>query len=144
MARHRVIVTGGRDFRQEWVVFDALAKLYADLPEGDWLWVVHGAAGRGADASAAMWAWSWHREGRNVYWEEHPADWSAPCRDSCAPGHRRRRRNATSYCTAAGNYRNQHMVDLGAELVLAFPGGTGTEDCKRRARQAGIEVREVA
>ncbi len=34
--------------------------------------------------------------------------------------------------------------DLGADLVLAFPGGRGTADCVRRARGPGIEVLEVA
>lgn len=139
--KHRVIVTGGRNFRQEWVVFDALAALYAELPEGDWLWVIHGGAS-GADQAAKTWAWAWHSRGRNVYEEEHKADWSAPCRETCAPNHRRRQRLGT-YCPAAGNYRNQEMIDAGAELVLAFPGGTGTADCKRRAKAAGIEVREV-
>lgn len=139
----RVIVTGGRDFRQDWVVFNALAHVYAeDRPEGEWLWVVHGAA-KGADEHASVWAYSWHRAGRNVYWEEHPAKWSAPCRETCAPNHRRRRRNGTTYCPAAGNYRNQEMIDAGADLVLAFPGGSGTADCVRRARAAGIEVREI-
>ena len=140
--RYRVIVTGGRDFRQEWVVFEALAEVYSELPEGDWLWVVHGGAS-GVDKAAAVWAWSWHRNGRNVYWEEHEAQWSALCRDTCQPQHRRRRKNGTSYCPAAGNYRNQVMVDLGAELVLAFPGGSGTADCKRRAAAAGIKIREI-
>jgi hypothetical protein len=38
------------------------------------------------------------------------------------------------------------MVDLGADLVLAFPLGKseGTRDCIRRATAAGIHVREVA
>lgn len=36
--------------------------------------------------------------------------------------------------------RNQIMVDLGADLCLAFTGGRGTADCVRRARAAGIRV----
>jgi predicted Rossmann-fold nucleotide-binding protein len=138
----RVLVTGGRDFRQEWVVFNALAKVYSEMPEDEWLWVIHGGAS-GVDTAAAEWAWSWHSRSFHVYWEEHKAKWSAPCRDTCKPGHRRRRKNGTSYCPAAGNYRNQEMVDSGADLCLVFPGGTGTADCRRRAEDAGIPVEDI-
>lgn len=47
---------------------------------------------------------------------------------------------------AAGPIRNQAMVDSGADLCLAFPssrrvrGRTGTGDCMRRAKEAGIPV----
>ena len=139
----RVIVTGGRNYRQKEVVAAFLAGVYAALPEGEWLWVVHGNAS-GADEFADIWAWSWHNKGHRVYWERHDAKWSASCRDTCAPKHRKHRRNGTTYCPAAGSYRNQEMVDLGADLVLAFPGGTGTADCVRRAKAAGIEVWEVS
>jgi hypothetical protein len=44
---------------------------------------------------------------------------------------------------AAGPIRNQAMIDAGADLVIAFPGGRGTADLIRRARKAGIPVREV-
>lgn len=42
----------------------------------------------------------------------------------------------------AGPLRNQEMVDLGADLCLAFPlpGSRGTADCMKRADQAGIPV----
>lgn len=43
----------------------------------------------------------------------------------------------------AGPMRNQEMIDAGADLVIAFPGGSGTRDCVRRAKKAGIPVREV-
>jgi hypothetical protein len=37
------------------------------------------------------------------------------------------------------------MLDDGKpELVVAFPGGRGTADMMRRAREAGVEVIEVA
>ena len=36
------------------------------------------------------------------------------------------------------------MLDTGIDLVIAFPGGTGTADMVRRARKAGVEVREIA
>jgi hypothetical protein len=42
----------------------------------------------------------------------------------------------------AGPERNQAMVDLGADLCLAFPvpGSVGTFDCAARAERAGITV----
>lgn len=45
---------------------------------------------------------------------------------------------------AAGPIRNQQMLDEGKpDLVVAFPGGRGTADMVRRAREAGVEVMEV-
>jgi predicted Rossmann-fold nucleotide-binding protein len=77
--------------------------------------IVHGAA-PGADSLAAEEA---ALRGLDV--EAHPADWAAHGR-------------------AAGPIRNQRMLDAGAELVIAFPGGRGTADMVRRSREAGIVV----
>jgi hypothetical protein len=44
---------------------------------------------------------------------------------------------------AAGPIRNQAMLDEGADLVIAFPGGRGTADMVKRARKAGVPVLEV-
>lgn len=45
---------------------------------------------------------------------------------------------------AAGPIRNQQMLDEGKpDLVVAFPGGTGTADMVRRAKAAGVRVIEV-
>jgi hypothetical protein len=42
---------------------------------------------------------------------------------------------------AAGPIRNQRMLDeVKPELVVAFPGGRGTADMVRRAREAGVNV----
>lgn len=49
------------------------------------------------------------------------------------------------YGKAAGPLRNQQMLDEGTpDLILAFPGGAGTEDMCRRGVLAGIEVIRVA
>ena len=41
----------------------------------------------------------------------------------------------------AGPMRNQLMIDEGKpDLVIAFPGGRGTDDMVRRARAAGVHV----
>ena len=75
----------------------------------------------GADRLARMWAGY-----RCIPTFTFPADWE---------------RKGPS----AGPQRNQAMIDIGKpDLVVAFPGGRGTADMIRRARKAGIEVREIA
>lgn len=81
--------------------------------------IVHGAA-RGADTIARLVA-----EDLGLATEAHPADWK-------------------KHGKAAGPIRNQEMLDSGIDLVIAFPGGNGTADMVKRARQAGVEVVEVA
>jgi hypothetical protein len=77
--------------------------------------------------------------------EPHPADWNGPCHGTCRRGHRKTRRDGVEYCPAAGNYRNAHMVTLGADACVAapLPGSRGTWDCVRRAKAAGIPVTVV-
>lgn len=44
----------------------------------------------------------------------------------------------------AGPIRNQQMIDAGQpELVLAFPGGSGTADLVARAQAANIPIRAI-
>ncbi|MFJ9771156.1 SLOG family protein [Kitasatospora sp. NPDC101157] len=99
--------------------------------------VVHGGCLTGADKFAAEWA---DRAGITV--DPFEADWDN-CGPECRPGHRRRQRDGSEFCPAAGPRRNQAMVDAGARFVLAFllPGSRGTEDCAQRAEAAGIPVR---
>ena len=132
----RVLVTGSRFLTDAALVEDALAyakSLFSPRP----IIIVHRGAD-GADELAHVLAPTF-----GMTTERWPAEWNAPCRATCKPGHRRFRHSGTAYCPAAGNYRNQAMVDAGAELALAFPVGksTGTRDCMRRADKAGIPVR---
>jgi len=78
---------------------------------------VHGAA-RGADSLVDMIARS-----LGYPTEGHPTDWE-------------------KHGKPAGGIRNQRMVDLGADLCLAFPmpGSIGTFDCIVRCERAGIKV----
>jgi len=80
--------------------------------------IVHGACTTGLDKMAAWWC-----KANAVKQEPHPADWSDGKR--------------------AGPIRNQQMADAGAEACLAWPGGKGTLDMKRRALAAGIRVIEM-
>jgi hypothetical protein len=113
----RVLVCGGRDYLDTDHVHNELWRLHKKL--GPFTVLIHGAA-TGADDEAMIWA--------QTYGFKHlpfEADWHTHGR-------------------AAGPIRNQRMIDEGKpELVIAFPGGRGTEDMKRRARDAGINVVEV-
>jgi len=110
----RVIVCGGRDYLNA----DVIGKAMANAAPGKHT-LVHGAQ-FGADSVAAAIA-------RARCWtiEAYPPD----IKQHGSP--------------AAFIIRNQAMADAGADLLLAFPGGNGTADMVRRARKAGIHVREV-
>lgn len=113
----RVLITGSRHLKEPQPVHDALwaqARLAGGL---DKLIVVHGCA-RGADEQAGTFCIA-----HEVIEERHPAQWE-------------------KYGKAAGAIRNGRMVDLGADVCLAFPrdGSRGTYDCMTRAKKAGIPV----
>lgn len=120
---NRVLVTGSRDWSDAVVLSWALTRTAIDpetrLLRPD-LVVVHGDCPTGADAMAQSFC-----EFLGVPTERHPADWS-------------------KYGRGAGPIRNQEMVDLGADLCLAFPlpGSRGTANCMKLARAAGIPVFE--
>lgn len=129
----RVLVTGSRNWTDRTAVFTSLAIQAVATDE---LVVVHGGA-KGADALADMFA----RRHPRARAEVHPADWDRECDGECKH-YERRRPDGRLYCPVAGVVRNQKMVDLGADICLAFPLGEskGTRDCMRRAAKAGIQV----
>lgn len=112
----RVLVTGSRD----WVDFNLIrSELEALLEPNNFLTVVHGACPTGADACADLWA------GQNAWINErHPANWQV---------HGKR----------AGFVRNHQMVELGADVCLAFirNGSKGATHTADLAEKAGIPVR---
>lgn len=118
----RVLVTGTRAWRTAWTVHKALSELHR---EHERLVVIHGASPAGADSLAAQWvAQAADRQPGTVVEIPVPADWEQ---------HGRK----------AGPLRNQRMVDMRPDLVLAFilDDSRGTADCVRRAEKAGIPVR---
>lgn len=142
----RILVTGSRDWDDVRRIEQALLKYHPvdaqgfDLPDQKPT-LVSGACPKGADriAETAAKFLGW-------YIERYPAIWEADCRPECKPGHRRPSswgggRNGT-YCPSAGNYRNQQMVNDGADVVLAFHKNKshGTADCIMRALAAGLKV----
>lgn len=113
----RVLVCGGRDFSDQGLLCKVLGGLVDEF--GLDFTIIEGCA-RGADRMAGVWA-DIHNKGHLQF----PADWDR-------------------YGGAAGPKRNQQMLDEGQpDLVIAFPGGTGTSDMIRRATKAGIEVRKI-
>lgn len=141
MTTARILITGSRTWPDEAALRQTLADLWHDALQDshDGIVIVHGTA-EGADQMAGHWA----RE-HQVPVEEHAADWDAPCDANCPPGHRRRNRRGIEFCPFAGHRRNQLMVDLGAAVCAAFQraGSSGTADCMRRSRKAGIPVHAV-
>lgn len=108
----RVLVCGGRDYRDRPGVFDALNRAHAKRAI---CLVIHGAAS-GADSLGSAWA-----RNRGIEEVPFPADWTQG--------------------RAAGPIRNQRMLDDGKpDAVIAFPGGQGTADMVRRAEAAGVPV----
>lgn len=110
----RVLVCGGRDY-DDW---EALCReLEPFLTDG--LVIIQGGA-KGADFLARVWA-KW----RKVDQEEYPADW-------------------TKFGKGAGSIRNQRMLDEGKpDVVLAFPGGSGTRDMVSKAERSSIHVVKI-
>lgn len=125
----RLLVTGGRDYRDRGHVYRVLDAVHAKVTVST---LIHGAA-TGADSLAAKWA-----EERGVRAESFPADWT----DTDRPGAIiRKRKDGTLYDALAGHVRNQRMIDEGKpDGVVAFPGGTGTADMVDRARKAELKV----
>lgn len=120
----RVLVTGSRDLtRQEdrALVFSALTECAISV---NWrMTVIHGLCPTGADRWADEFADEWAAFGVRV--ERYRAKWE-------------------TYGKAAGQIRNQEMVDTKPDFVLAFPLGisNGTRGCMEKAHEAGIPVYE--
>lgn len=119
----RLLITGSRyatQKRHQTRIGKELIKALNEL--GGEALLVHGAA-VGVDYIAAG---CWKQ--LHLPAESHPARWAAEG-------------------NAAGPLRNQRMVDLGADLCLAFyiegVESRGTTDCHGRAVTAGIPVRVV-
>ena len=134
----RILVCGGRDYgaptddpelkelrkKQYHHVQTVLDQLLYDpndeyhMPYKD-ACIIHGAA-KGADTAA----WDYTA----VHWTDcipFPADWDRYGKD-------------------AGPIRNKQMLDKGKpNLVVAFPGGKGTANMIKQAKEAGIPVLEI-
>ncbi len=112
----RILITGSRDW-EDWEAVDTAIQNVIGNQWGPHT-VVHGTA-RGADSIADYWA-----RYRGLTPEPHPADWNR-------------------YGKRAGFVRNAEMVNLGADVCLAFirNGSRGASMTAELAEKAGIPVR---
>lgn len=118
-AATRALVCGGRDWHERDVTFAILDRVHQQY---NITTVIHGAA-NGADTLADQWARS-----RGIPVEPYPADWQPASLNGRLD-------------RGAGYARNQRMLQEGRpDIVVAMPGGRGTKDMMRRARQAGVSV----
>lgn len=109
---YRVLVTGGRDYTDRGRVFKDLSRIHEKHRD---MVLISGMA-NGADQLAFDYACMF-----DVDYEGYAAKW----RDDGK---------------AAGPLRNQRMIETKPDLVVAFPGGKGTEDCVERAKKAGLSL----
>ena len=115
----RIVVTGGRDFTDEQYVWGTLDNLHRRRRI---VCVIHGGA-TGADACANRWAIR-----NNVERLSYPvtqAEWN-------------------EHGKKAGPMRNRLMLSREMPtLVVAYPGGRGTADCVKQAKQLGLLVADL-
>lgn len=108
----RVLVCGGRDFSDQGLLFRLMDTLKLSPKDT----VIHGGA-FGVDALAGKWA-----RDRNIPEVVFAADWK-------------------KHGKAAGPIRNIEMATSGKpDIVIAFPGGRGTEHMVTTAQGLGLKV----
>lgn len=111
----KVLVCGGRKYKDMDAVFKALDTFHKDTPITE---IIEGGA-PGADRFANEWA-----KVNNIRCTTFFASWN-------------------THGKSAGIIRNQDMLDRGdPDYVFAFPGGTGTADMVNRAKSSGKPVNE--
>lgn len=113
----KVLICGGRDLDSKQVCKWLETKFLSCFPRARE--IIHGGA-EGGDHGAALFC------RRNGFPETmYPAQWKL-------------------YGDGAGPIRNQQMLDESKpDIVLAFPGGDGTDDMVRRSKSAGFVVYEI-
>lgn len=117
----RILVTGSRDWTDREAIEEGITGYWWDAGCSRDVTVIHGHCPRGADRIADEVCTGATVLGEPVIVERHPAEWD-------------------THGKAAGFIRNQQMVDLGADVCLAFikGGSKGATDCANRAESAGI------
>jgi hypothetical protein len=154
---YRIIATGSRHHTDRALVRHALTErmqVHCLHPLGfpvcgpEQILVIHGAQGYTRKDGVTIGAdllFDQEAKALGMRTDPHPANWRGPCRPECHHGPRKINWGQ-DYCQMAGMYRNTEMVELQplADLCIALPldRSTGTPDCMRKARAAGIEVVE--
>lgn len=113
----RIVVTGGRDYADRDRVFLVLDLLQPYR-------VAQGKCRTGADKLARDWCAE-----NDVSCPSHDADWHP---------------DGKTLDRGAGPKRNTRMLKgERPDLVVAFPGGRGTADCVKKAKEMGILTMEI-
>lgn len=115
MEYHKILVFGGRKYRDKKRLYTALDEIISNLPER-YVMIIQGDA-TGADKLAKQYA-----EDRVYDCLTCPAHWH-------------------KYPKAAGPMRNKRMLVVSQPtLAVGFPGETGSADMEKRLRDAKIPV----
>ena len=123
----RILVTGGRKYSNKEFVHKILNNFLAKGP----FILIHGDAD-GLDTLAKEWAIE-----NNVEQIPYPALWKDFTQTPCNIKYGQ----FGKYNCLAGFNRNEQMLKEGKpNLCLAFPGGKGTADMKKRCKKANVLV----
>lgn len=119
----RVLVCGGRYYCGVWIWLERFLRDEIESNLGHTMWpisaLMHGGA-KGADTEAGLWA-----ESEGITPLVYKAEWK-------------------KYGKSAGPRRNAIMLRDGKpDIVIAFPGGKGTENMVTLARSHGVPVIRV-
>lgn len=115
----RILVCGGRNFND----YELMHKILGRMFNGEYDTLIHGDA-PGADRLSETWLKHNFKMFQPI--QRYPADWK-------------------KHGYGAGPIRNQQMLDEGKpDIVIAFPGGTGTKDMIDKAKKAGKIVIEIS
>lgn len=110
----RLCICGGRNYLNRVKVYEVLDYAYHRKP----FTLISGGA-TGADMLGIQWA-----KARGAHCEVYPAKWKTHGR-------------------AAGPIRNLEMIKSGIDVLIAFPGGTGTEHMVSSCLKVSIKVLRI-
>ena len=110
----RLCICGGRDYFNSKRIYETLDYFHKQNP-----FILISGAATGADTIGLKWAFE-----RGVVSEAYPADWKKHGR-------------------AAGPIRNQKMLDSKINVLVAFPGGVGTNNMIDICVKANVPVVKV-
>lgn len=110
----RLCICGGRDYTNHTKVYEVLDYAYERKP----FTLISGGA-TGADMIGIQWA-----KARGAHCEVYPAKWK-------------------THGKSAGPIRNLEMIASGIDVLVAFPGGRGTEHMIASCTKKGIKVLRV-
>ena len=123
----KAIIAGGRKFiplKPDYLWLDDMHKKLG-------ITMVMSGCATGADQFGEAWA-----KLHGIPVDAHPAEWTNINAKGAVV---KQRRNGSFYNALAGFWRNQAMADT-ADVLLVFPGGSGTADMIFRARLKGMPV----